>query len=693
MMMDLKLARKTADTIRVLSAEAIQKAKSGHPGMPMGCADFATTLWYKYMRHNPKNPKWLGRDRFILSAGHGSMLQYSLLHLFDYGLPMDELKQFRQWGSKTPGHPEYNHTAGCDVTTGPLGSGFASGVGMAIANKYFKAQTGLDRTDLADNKIFIISGDGCMMEGTTAEAGSLAGHLKLDNIICFYDDNSITIEGSTDLAFSEEVGARFTAYNWRVLHVEDANDIAQCDAALAEAMESDGRPTLIIGRTQIGFGAPNKQGKASAHGEPLGEEELAATKKNLGMPEENFVVLPEVKEFCAKRVEELVADAAEWDKKFQSFLEANPAEAKVISSMMNREVPENLLEELIKVAPVDKPVATRASGGTILQRASELVPALVGGAADLAPSTKTDIKNADSFAPGNWSGRNLHFGVRELAMGMAGNGMALYETLIPYTSTFFVFSDYMKPAMRLAAIQGLHEIYVFTHDSFYVGEDGPTHEPIEQIAMLRTIPGFTVIRPAEANEVAHAWAAALQADGPVAILLTRQNLEPFSTELAAKVDLAKGAYVLSDDEDFDIIIIATGSEVNLALKVADEIRESGTKVRVVSMPSQELFMKQSPEYKESVLPSDCLARVSIEAASTFGWDRYVGTYGLAIGLDHFGASAPFSVLAEKFGFTVDGVLEKMRAHFACGCGCEDDCDCGCEDDCEDDCGCSCGCED
>ena len=682
-MMDPKLARQTADTIRVLSAEAIQKAKSGHPGMPMGCADFATTLWYKYMRHNPRNPKWLGRDRFILSAGHGSMLQYSLLHLFDYGLPMDELKQFRQWGSKTPGHPEYNHTAGCDVTTGPLGSGFASGVGMAIASKYFAAHTGLDKTDLADNKIFIISGDGCMMEGTTSEAGSLAGHLKLDNIICFYDDNSITIEGSTDLAFSEEVGARFTAYNWRVIHVENANDIAQCDAALEEAMVSDGRPTLIIGKTQIGFGSPNKQGKASAHGEPLGEEEVAATKKNLGMPEEAFTVLPEVKDFCAKRIEKLVADAAEWDKKFQAFLDENPESAKLVSSMINREVPDNILEELLKVAPVDKAVATRASGGTILQRASELVPALVGGAADLAPSTKTDIKNADSFAPCNYGGRNLHFGVRELAMGMAGNGMALYENMIPYTSTFFVFSDYMKPAMRLAAIQGLHEIYVFTHDSFYVGEDGPTHEPIEQIAMLRTIPDFTVIRPAEANEVAHAWAAALQADGPVAILLTRQNLEPLAPELAKNIDLAKGAYVLDDQEDFDMIIMASGSEVNLALAVAKEVRDGGTRVRVVSMPSQELFLKQSAEYQESILPSDCLARVSIEAATTFGWHRFVGSYGLAIGLDHFGASAPFSVLADKFGFTVDGVLDKMRDHFmggGCGCGCGDDCgsgSCGC----------------
>ncbi|MCP3965328.1 MAG: transketolase [Lentisphaerae bacterium] len=665
--MDKRLARLSANTIRVLSAEAIQKAKSGHPGMPMGCADFAITLWYKYMRHNPRNPQWLGRDRFILSAGHGSMLQYSLLHLFDYGLSMDELKQFRQWGSLTPGHPEFGHTAGADITTGPLGSGFASGVGMAIANKYFAARTGLDKTDLVDNKIFMISGDGCMMEGTTAEAGSLAGHLKLDNLVCFYDDNSITIEGSTELAFSEEVGARFTAYNWRVIRIEDANDIEQCDRALAETMESDGRPTLIIGRTQIGYGSPGKQGKSSSHGEPLGVDEVAATKKNLGLPEDDFFVLPEVSDFCDNRVEELVKDAAEWDKKFQEFIDSNPEEAKVISSMMNCELPENLLEELLKVSPVDKAVATRASGGTVLQRAFELVPALVGGAADLAPSTKTDIKGAESFTAENRHGCNLHFGVRELAMGMAGNGMALYGTAIPYTSTFFVFSDYMKPALRLAAIQGLHEIYVFTHDSFYVGEDGPTHEPIEQIAMLRTIPGFTVLRPAEAREVAHSWTAALQADGPVALLLTRQNLEPICEELAGNIDVAKGAYVLDDDKDFSMILMATGSEVNLALETAKLIREKGCKVRVVSMPSQEFFLKQSKEYQESVLPKACKNRVSIEAATTFGWSRFVGDEGLAIGIDHFGASAPFSVLAEKFGFTPEAVLAKIKEHFGCSC--------------------------
>ena len=672
-MLDLQLSKLAANTIRVLSAEAVQKAKSGHPGMPMGCADIAFTMWYKYMKHNPGNPKWLGRDRFILSAGHGSMLEYSLLHLFNYGLSMDELKSFRQWGSKTPGHPEYNHTAGADITTGPLGSGFASAVGMSMANKYFAAKTGLDKTGLVDNKIFIICGDGCMMEGATAEAASLAGHQKLDNLICFYDDNSITIEGSTNLAFSENVGARFTAYEWRVINVANANDIEQCDKALAEAVVSDGRPTLIIGKTKIGFGSPNKQGKSSAHGEPLGVEEVEAVKKNLGMPAEPFFVMPEVKAFIDKRVESLVTEAAAWDKKFQAYINDNPDKAELISKMLNRSVPANILEELLKVTPVSKPVASRASGGEVLQRAAALVPSLIGGAADLAPSTKTDIKGGADFNPENRGGCNFHFGVRELAMGMAGNGMALYETIIPYTSTFFVFSDYMKPAIRLASIQGLHEIYVFTHDSFYVGEDGPTHEPIEQMAMLRSIPGVTVLRPAEAHEVAHAWAAALQAKGPVAILLTRQDLAPFPPEMAGRVDLAKGAYVLSDDEDFDMIMIATGSEVNLALKAADLIRAKGIKVRVVSMPSQELFLKQDVDYQESVLPSYCLNRVSIEAGSTFGWHRFVGRDGLAIGMDTFGASAPYSVLAEKFGFTPELVVETIKKYFGCGCNCGGGC--------------------
>lgn len=674
-MSNVEFSKKVADTIRIISAEAIQKANSGHPGMPMGCADFAFVLWNKYLKHNPKNPEWLGRDRFILSAGHGSMLLYALLHLFEYGLSMDELKQFRQWGSLTPGHPELGHTAGVEVTTGPLGSGFATAVGMAMANKYLAAKTGLESTGLLNNKYYIISGDGCMMEGTTSEAASLAGHQKLDNIICFYDDNNITIEGSTELAFSEKVADRFAAYNWRVINVDDANDIAKVDKALAEAQQSDGRPTLIIGKTKIGFGSPGKAGKAAAHGAPLGEDEVIATRKALGLEGAPFSITDDVYAGLSARVAELVEEAGEWDKRFQAFMDNKPESAKLLNAMLNKQIPANILEELLVVAPTDKAIATRAAGGAILQKATELVPALVGGAADLSPSTKTDIKTGSSFTPENRGGCNFHFGVREIAMGMAGNGMAINAGLIPYTATFFVFSDYMKPAIRLAAIQNLHQIYVFTHDSFYVGEDGPTHEPIEQIAMLRTIPGVTVIRPAEAKETAHAWATALQADGPVALLLTRQNLEPIPAECDKNIDVVKGAYVLSEDEDYNVIMIATGSEVNLALETANKLRsEKGCKIRVVSMPSQELFLKQSKEYQEAVLPAACKKRVSIEAATTFGWQRFVGDEGLAIGIDHFGASAPFSVLKEQFGFTADGVIEKIVEHFSA----QVDCNCKCD---------------
>ena len=683
-MYDFAMAKKTADTIRVLSAEAIQKAKSGHPGMPLGCADYATVLWSKYMRHNPANPSWIGRDRFILSAGHGSMLMYSLLHLFEYGLDMEELKNFRQWGSLTPGHPEFGHTDGIDVTTGPLGSGFSSAVGMAIANRYFAARTGLDKTDFFSNKIFVISGDGCMMEGCTSESASLAGTLKLDELVVFYDDNNITIEGKTNIAFTEDVAARFAAYNWRVIRLDNANDVEKCDAALAEAVKSDGRPTIIIGKTQIGFGAPNKQGSPSAHGEPLGDDELAALKANVGYDLPPFTVAEDVKAFCAAVVADKKAAAAEWEQKYQQFLSADAERAALIAKYLGKTIPANLLDELLAAAPVDKPVASRASSGTILQKAAELVPALFGGAADLAPSTKSNIKGEADFCADNYAGRNLHFGVRELAMGLAANGMALNGTAIPYSSTFFVFSDYMKPAIRLAAIQNLHQIYIFTHDSFYVGEDGPTHEPIEQIAMLRSIPNVTVIRPAEAHEVAGAWAAALQAEGPVALLLTRQDLKPYDAETAKKVDVSKGAYVVSDEEDFDLILLATGSEVNLALDSAELLRKGGVRGRVVSMPSQELFLQQDYDYQDSVLPPECQAVVSIEAASTFGWNRFAN---FNIGLDHFGASAPYKVLADKFGFTPEGIVDQIMEYFSC----DDDDDCCCEGD--DHCSCGCHCED
>ncbi|MBB6480683.1 transketolase [Spirochaeta isovalerica] len=660
-----KNARLAADTIRVLSAEAVQKANSGHPGMPMGCADFAYTLWKKHMRHNPADPAWIGRDRFVLSAGHGSMLLYSLLHLFDYGLSMEELQNFRQLGSLTPGHPEFGHTAGVDCTTGPLGSGFASAVGMAMAAKNFAARTGLDKSDLLkDQKVYVISGDGCMQEGTTSEAASLAGHLKLDNLIVFYDDNKITIEGNTDKAFTEDVAKRFEAYNWRVLHVENGNDLDQNDMALTAARKSDGRPTLIIGKTTIGFGAPNKGGSHKTHGEPLGVEELAATKEALGFSAEPFTVPAEVKTEISARIKELKEEAAAWNKDFEAYRKAESSRAALIDSLTGKTVPENLLEELLKAAPVEGAMATRASSGKILQKAAELIPSLMGGAADLAPSTKSDIQGETSFQAGSYEGRNFHFGVRELGMAMIANGMALYGVAIPYSSTFFVFSDYMKPAIRLAALQKLNQVYILTHDSFFVGEDGPTHEPIEQLPMLRTIPDMTVIRPADANEAAHAWNQAVRIQGPVALVLTRQNLAPLSSEQAAKIDMSRGAYILSEDAGFDMILIATGSEVNLALESAELLRKEGKKVRVVSMPSREIFERQDKAYRDSVLPSSCTKRVSIEAATTYGWGKYVGFDGLAIGIDHFGESAPAGVLQKKFGFVPEAVVEKIKKHFA-----------------------------
>ncbi|MDD4817743.1 MAG: transketolase [Victivallaceae bacterium] len=657
-----QLSRQAANTIRALAADAIQKAKSGHPGLPLGVADFAFTLFYKYLRHNPANPEWFGRDYFILSAGHGSMLQYALLHLFNYGVTIDDLKNFRQWGSKTPGHPEYRQTPGVEITTGPLGSGFASAVGMAMARKHFNASAGLDKSPLFNNRFFVICGDGCLMEGGTYEAASLAGHLALDNLICFYDQNDITIEGSAKLAFSEDVERRFNACNWRVIKVDDANNADKCDDALAQAVKSDGRPTLIVGKTTIGFGAPNAAGKSSCHGAPLGEDEVAALKRNLGISPESFFVPPEVSDFCAKRCAELERDAAKWDADYRALLDSTPGLAEKIESFINPKMPENLEEELLKAAPVGQKVATRVAGSAVLQRAAELLPSIFGGAADVGSSTGTILKKADDFASGNYAGRNIHFGIRELAMGLAANGMALSGTAIPYTSTFFVFCDYMKPAIRLAALMQLHEIYVFTHDSFHVGEDGATHQPVEHAEMLRTIPGMTVIRPADAAETAQAWAVALRRKTPTALLLTRQGLDPLPDGAAAAGAVAKGAYLVSDEDGFEYIIIASGSEVSAALKTAALLRETGKKVRVVSMPSQELFLEQPEAYRSAILPNG-KKRVTIEAGSTSSWRKFVNLNDLCIGIDHFGVSAPAGVLTEKFGFTPEALADRICEHF------------------------------
>ena len=656
------LSRQAANTIRALAADAIQKAKSGHPGLPLGSADFAFTLFYKYLRHNPANPEWLGRDYFILSAGHGSMLQYALLHMFNYGVTIDDLKNFRQWGSRTPGHPEYRQTPGVEITTGPLGSGFASAVGMAMARKHFNASTGLDKSPLFNNRFFVLCGDGCLMEGGTYEAASIAGHLALDNLVCFYDDNEITIEGSTKLAFSENVERRFNACNWRVIRIADANNADECDAALAQAVKPDGRPTLIIGKTTIGFGAPNAAGKSSCHGAPLGEDEVAALKQNLGVSPEPFYVPAEVADFCKKRCEELESAAAKWDAEYRALLDSTPGLAAKIESFINPRLPENLETELLKAAPVGQKVATRVAGSAVLQRAAELVPSLFGGAADVGSSTGTLLKKETDFSAENYAGRNIHFGIRELAMGLTANGMALSGTAIPYTSTFFVFCDYMKPAIRLAALMRLHEIYVFTHDSFHVGEDGATHQPIEHAEMLRTIPGMTVIRPADAAETAQAWAVALHRKSPTALLLTRQGLDPMPEGAVKPGAVAGGAYVVSDDKDFEYLLIASGSEVSAALKSAAILRGSGKKVRVVSMPSQELFMEQPEAYRISVLPRG-KKRVTIEAGSTSSWRKFVNMDDLCIGIDHFGVSAPAGVLTEKFGFTPEAIAARICEHF------------------------------
>lgn len=646
------------DTVRLLAADGVQAANSGHPGMPMGCADYAFTLWSKFLRHNPGQPNWLGRDRFILSAGHGSMLLYSLLHLFEYGLSLEDLGQFRQWGSKTPGHPEFGHTAGVEVTTGPLASGLASGVGMAIALKQLSANMGDGQ--LFSQRVFVLSGDGCMMEGTSHEACSLAGHLKLDNMVLFYDDNGISIEGDTDIAFTEDVGARFAAYGWHVIHI-NGQDVAQIEAALTEATSgSIGKPVVIIGATTIGKGAPHLAGSEECHGAPLGKDELAATKQALGFdPAKSFVVEDQVRALCAKQNAALRAAAAKWDAKLAAFQSANAEKADLLAKLTTRAVPANLLAELLAAVPA-KPNATRNSSGEIMQKVGALVPSLTGGSADLNPSTKTYLKNGGDFGPECRSGRNVHFGVRELGMGMAANGMALSGLAIPYSSTFAVFSDYMKPAIRLAALQGLKEVFVFTHDSIFVGEDGPTHQPIEQLLMCRSIPGVTVIRPAESHEVAHAWASAMQTNGPTVLFLTRQNVPNFTPEQVARIELAKGAYVLSDEAGFEVALIATGSEVGSSMEAAELLRAKGRKVRVISMPSWELFEAQDEAYKASVLPEgNHYKRVSVEAGTTMGWDRYTGRCGLRIGIDHFGASAPYQVLAEEWGFTGKGVAERV----------------------------------
>lgn len=654
------IVKKAINTVRLLSADGVQKANSGHPGMPMGSADYAFTLWSKFLRFDPQRPDWIGRDRFVLSAGHGSMLLYSLLHLFGYDVTIEDLKQFRQLGSKTPGHPEYGHTPGVEVTTGPLASGLASAVGMAIGLKQLVARIGAPQELFKNQKVYVVSGDGCIMEGTSHEACSLAGHLKLDNLILFYDSNKITIEGSTSLAMSEDVGARFEAYGWNVLKI-NGQCPRQIEAAVTLAQSCKDKPTIIIGETTIGFGSPHLAGTAKSHGAPLGEDELKATKAALGFdPEQSFVVPEDVRGFLSDRIAEKKADAAEWDAQFDAWKSSSPDGAALLEAILRKEIPADLEARLLAAVP-EKDVATRASSGAMIQVVAKAVPAVVGGSADLAPSNNTYMKEMGDFTAEDRAGRNFHFGVRELGMGLVCNGLALTYA-IPFSATFMVFSDYMKPAIRLAAIQKLHQVYVFTHDSYAVGEDGATHEPIEQLAMFRSLPGVTLLRPAESHEVALAWAYAVRADHPVILSLTRQALPNLPAEVVARMDVAKGAYVASSDEDFEAILIGSGSELAACVKAAEALRAQGRKLRVVSMPSWDLFEAQGAEYKESVLPKACRKRVAVEAACTMGWSKYVGDEGMVIGLDHFGESAPYKALADKYGFTPEKVTAAVAEY-------------------------------
>jgi transketolase len=659
-----ELAQKAVNTIKMLAADMVQGAKSGHPGMPLGCADLAFVLWMRFLKHCPEDPSWINRDRFVLSAGHGSALLYALLHLSGYSLPLEQLRKFRQFDSLTPGHPELGLTPGVETTTGPLGQGFANGIGMAIASKMLAARFNREDRCLIDHTVYGICSDGDLMEGVASEAASLAGHLGLDNLIYLYDDNRITIDGSTDLTFSEDRGRRFEAYGWFVQQV-DGHDHDQIEASLRLAGEEDTRPSLIVARTHIAHGAPTLQDTSDSHGAPLGEEEIGRIRKSIGWPDEPFHVPPEVRDLFGERKKELLTGHRASLDAIDTARSQDPEFKERWDAMMEKRLPGNLESALLASIGAE-PDATRVSSGKILQAAAGLIPGLCGGSADLAPSNKTMIKGEAIVTRGDFQGRNFHFGVREHAMGSICNGIALHSGWVPYTGTFLVFADYMRPAIRLAALMHLQVVFVFTHDSIFVGEDGPTHQPVEQIASLRAIPGLVTLRPADATETAAAWAVALRrAEGPTALCLTRQGLNVLDrAEYPPADNVAKGAYVLSDCQGTpDILIIATGSEVHLALKAQSVLAGEGIPVRVVSMPSQELFEAQDRAYRESVLPTAITKRVVIEAASPFGWDRYLSTGGLMIGMEGFGRSAPHKVLAEHFGFTKEGVLQRIRDTF------------------------------
>ena len=674
------LAQQCIDALRFLSVDMVQKADSGHPGLPLDAAPMAYVLWTRFLKHHPANPQWADRDRFVLSAGHGSALLYSLLHVTGYGLTIDDLKQFRQWGSRTPGHPERGHTAGVEVTTGPLGQGLANAVGLAIAEAQLAGTYNRDGHAVVDHRTWAIVSDGDLMEGVAAEAASLAGHLKLGKLVCLYDDNEVSLSAGTAITFTEDRAKRFEAYGWQTLHVDDGNDVEELDRALQSAVADVTRPTLILVRTHLGYGSP-KQDSFKAHGSPLGADDVAATKAKLGWPASPDFLVPEAasRRFLAAQTAGEKAEG-EWNLRMTAYAKAFPELSKELESRLRGELPAGWDADMPSFPADDKGLSTRVAGKQILAAIGKKLPALFGGSADLDPSTFTNLVGLGDFNPApaadakkiegadaggaSWAGRNLHFGVREHAMGAIVNGLAAHGGFIPYGSTFLIFSDYMRPAIRLAALQKLHALHVFTHDSVALGEDGPTHQPIEQLLSLRAIPGLTVIRPADANETAVAWRVALATTNqPVLLVLTRQDVPTLDrTKHPSANGLANGAYIIGETEHQvpDLILIASGSEVGLITAAAAVLDKEGIKVRCVSMPSWDLFDAQPPAYRDAVLPPAVTKRLAVEAGATLGWERYVGQAGDVIGIDHFGASAPAKVLLKEFGFSADNVVARAR---------------------------------
>ncbi len=674
------IAELSINTVRFLAVDAIEKANSGHPGLPMGAAAMAYVLWMRHLKHNPANPKWIDRDRFVLSAGHGSMLLYAMLHLTGYDLTLEDLKEFRKWGSKTPGHPEFPHTPGVEVTTGPLGQGIGNAVGMAIAEAYLSARYNQSDRQIVDHYTYAIAGDGDLMEGVSAEACSLAGHLGLGKLIVLYDDNKISLAGSTNLSFTEDVQKRFESYCWHVSEVADGNDIDAIDRAFTAAKAETNRPSLISVRTQIGFGAPTRAGTYQAHGAPLGEEEIKRAKKNLRWPtDENFFIPDEVLTHMRGACDSGKEREHQWNSLFAQYKAACPDPAAEFERIMKGELPVGWDSELPRYEKDRKGISTRKVSEAVMQSLAPVMPELIGGTADLNPSTLAWVKGYGDFespatapegvqgsAGGEWNygGRNIHYGVREHAMGAIASGLALHGGIIPFTGTFFTFSDYMRPSMRLAALMGLHTIYVFSHDSIGVGEDGPTHQPVEHLMSMRTIPNMTVLRPADAEEAVEAWRFALShSEGPTALIVSRQDLPVLDREKYGSArGLHKGGYTVWDSGEGnpDIILIGTGSELQIALTAGEKLAAEGVGVRVVSLPSWEIFDGQSEEYREGVLPSGVRKRIAVEAGIKVGWEHYVGMDGAIVGMDGFGASAPASVLYEKFGITAERVVEAAR---------------------------------